>query len=175
VPISAYYAKNFPKLTQTTSGNWAAMFGVVNVYGRPLGGVISDILYKYTGGSLWAKKAWIHSVGIMTGVFCIIIGVMNPHQLHKMVGLVVGLAFFMDSGNGANFALVPHVHPYANGIVSGCIGAMGNLGGILFAIAFRYNGVDYAKTMWIIGICCIGANLAVSWIAPIPKGQVGGR
>lgn len=45
----------------------------------------------------------------------------------------------MDAGNGANFGLVPHVHPYANGIVSGLVGATGNFGGIIGAIIFRYS------------------------------------
>jgi NNP family nitrate/nitrite transporter-like MFS transporter len=39
---------------------------------------------------------------------------------------------------GANFALVPHVHPHANGIVSGLVGASGNFGGVIFAIIFRF-------------------------------------
>lgn len=55
------------------------------------------------------------------------------------------------------------------------VGAMGNLGGIIFAIIFRYNGSHYARSIWIIGIISIAVNLAVCWIRPIPKGQIGGR
>lgn len=113
--LGSYYLKNFPALGQTHSGQWAAMFGLVNVVFRPMGGFVSDLLYKYTKGNLWAKKFWIHFVGIMTGVFCLAIGLTNPHNLPTMIGLVVGLAAFMDAGNGANFGLVPHVHPHANG------------------------------------------------------------
>jgi NNP family nitrate/nitrite transporter-like MFS transporter len=104
--LGAFYLKNFPKLSQTTSGRWAAMFGLLNVYGRPIGGIVSDVLYKYTNGNLWAKKLWIHGLGFMVGMFCIVIGVCNTRDLHQMVGLVAGLAFFMDAGNGANFGLV---------------------------------------------------------------------
>jgi len=113
--LGSYYVVNFKHLDQTTSGRWAAMFGLLNIYGRPLGGVVGDFLYKYTNGNLWAKKAWVHLLGIMAGVMCIIIGMADTHELHRMVGMVAALAFFMDAGNGANFALVPHVHPYANG------------------------------------------------------------
>jgi NNP family nitrate/nitrite transporter-like MFS transporter len=81
----------------------------------------------------------------------------------------------MDAGNGANFSLVPHVHPYANGIVSGFVGATGNFGGIIGAIIFRYMGVNYGKSIYILGFIAIALNLAVIWIAPIPKGQIGGR
>jgi len=92
-----------------------------------------------------------------------------------MFGLVAGLAAFMDASNGANFAVVPHVHPFANGILSGLVGACGNLGGIIFAIIFRYNGARYDKAIWIIGAISIGVNVGCSWIRPVPKGQIGGR
>ena len=171
--LGSYYVKNFPYLLQTGSGRWAAMFGLLNVAFRPAGGIISDIIYR--NSNVWGKKAWIHFVGVMTGIFLIIIGVLDPHNEHTMFGLVAGMAFFLEAGNGANFSLVPHTHPHANGIVSGCTGASGNLGGIVFAIIFRYNGKNYSKVFWIIGIMTIGINLALSWIKPIPKGQIGGR
>ncbi|KAI9788559.1 MAG: hypothetical protein M1816_006808 [Peltula sp. TS41687] len=172
--LGSYYLKNFPKLGQTGSGQWAAMFGLLNVIFRPAGGVISDIIYHYTH-SVWAKKFWIHAVGIITGAFMIAIGLTNPHKEGMMFGLVAVMAFFLEAGNGANFSLVPHVHPHANGVVSGVTGASGNLGGIIFAIIFRYNGTHYSKVIWIIGIIAIAMNLAVSWIRPIPKGQIGGH
>jgi len=61
------------------------------------------------------------------------------------------------------------------GILSGIVGASGNLGGIIFAIIFRYNGKNYHTVFWIIGCICIGINLAFVWVKPIPKGQIGGR
>ncbi|CAO1597116.1 MAG: hypothetical protein LQ349_006470 [Xanthoria aureola] len=171
--LGAYYVKNFPALKQRGSGNWAAMFGLLNVVFRPLGGVLSDLIYTRAG--VWGKKFLIHGVAVLTGVFLIAIGLTNPKDQNTMFGLVAGMAFFLESGNGANFGLVPHVHPHANGIVSGCTGAAGNLGGIVFAIIFRYNHKDYAKVFWIIGVMTIGINLALSWIRPIPKGQIGGH
>jgi len=171
--IGSYYLKNFPKLGQTGSGRWAAMFGLLNVVFRPLGGVVADVLYHYTG-SVWVKKMWVVFCGVSMGCFELAIGLTNPHHEATMFGLVAGLAIFMDASNGANFAVVPHVHPFANGIVSGFVGAFGNLGGIIFAIIFRYHGKDYNTVIWIIGAISIGINLSVSWIRPIPKNQIGG-
>lgn len=114
--LGAYYLKNFAYLGQTTSGRWAAMFGLLNIITRPLGGFIGDLIYKVTNGNLWAKKFWIHFVGIMAGVFLIIIGKINPHKLDEMIGLIAVMAIFLEAGNGANFALVPHIHPHANGM-----------------------------------------------------------
>lgn len=172
--LGAYYLRNFPELGQTGSGNWAAMFGLLNVVTRPLGGIISDILYKRTN-SLWVKKLWNTLLNVLAGVVLIVIGVLDPHHRPTLVGLIALLAIPLEMGNGASFSLVPHVHPHANGTLSGLVGAFGNLGGIVFAIIFRYNGTNYPKVFYISGAIMIGMNLVVAWVRPIPKGQIGGR
>ncbi|KAF5878402.1 putative nitrate transporter protein [Botrytis fragariae] len=172
--LGSYYLKNFPKLGEAGTGRWAAMFGLLNIVFRPLGGILSDLLYRKTG-NVWAKKIWLHTLAIFTGAFLIAIGLTDSHNHSTMFGLVAGMGLFLEAGNGANFSLVPHIHPFANGIISGVVGACGNLGGIVFAIIFRYEGKDYAKCFWIIGVFTIAVNVAVSWVKPIPKGQVGGR
>ncbi|KAK3369925.1 major facilitator superfamily domain-containing protein [Podospora didyma] len=175
--LSSFFLKNFPYLGQTNASNYAAIFGFLNFITRPLGGVVGDLLYNNFGRSLWLKKAWIHVCGLLTGALLILIGFLDPHHLPTMVGLIVLMAVFHEAGNGANFALVPHVYPYANGILSGLTGAGGNLGGVIFAVVFRYmdGGTNYAKGFWVIGIIHIALNLAVCWIPPLPKGQIGGH
>lgn len=180
--LGAYYKANFPHLSQSQASNYAAIFGFLNVFTRPMGGFVSDMLYTKFGRRLWLKKAWVTTCGVLAGTMLIVIGCVNPSQadgmtIGAMVGLTVVLATFVEAGNGANFALVPHVHPAANGIVSGVTGAGGNLGGVVFAIIFRFmdQGKGYGRALWVIGVIHIGVNLAVSWISPVPKGQVGGR
>ena len=111
--LGAYYLVNFKSLGQTGTGKWAAMFGLLNIAFRPLGGIISDALYRRSG--LWGKKMLVHGFAIMTGVFLIAIGVTNSKDQNTMFGLIAGMAFFLEAGNGATFSLVPHVHPFANG------------------------------------------------------------
>ena len=113
--IGSYYFKNFPPLGQTRSGQWAAMFGLLNVLFRPAGGMIGDLIYRKTS-SVWAKKLWITFLGVVMGAFELAIGLADPREMATMFGLVAGLAFFMDASNGANFAVVPHVFPHANGM-----------------------------------------------------------
>ena len=172
--LGTYYLNRFPSLGLQGSGNWAAMFGLLNIVFRPLGGFSADLAYRRTGGNVWAKKALLHSYALITGAFLIAIGVLNSKSKNTMFGLVAGMAFFLEAGNGVNYALVPHVHPYANGVISGFTGASGNFGGIVFAIIFRYLGTNYGKAIWIIGVITIGLNLCVCWIRPLPKGQIGG-
>jgi len=187
--LGSYYLVNFPHLGQTKCGQWAAMFGLLNVAFRPLGGYISDLLYRHTS-SVWVKKLWLVFLGVVTGVFLLAAGLSNPKSEATMFGLFAGLAFFLEAANGANFSLVPHVYPAANGrllsktfflvsasadtlldtgIVSGTVGAAGNLGGIIFNIIFRYNGIHYDRSIWIVGVICVAINLSVSWIRPVPK------
>jgi NNP family nitrate/nitrite transporter-like MFS transporter len=166
--LGAYYLKNFPSLGQTKSGRWAAMFGLVNVVFRPAGGFIADIIYRYTK-SVWGKKVWLVCLGVCMGGSALAVGLLNPKSEGLMFGLVVLMAFFIAASNGANFAIVPHVHPTANGIVSGIVGGMGNFGGIVFAIIFRYSGTHYDRALWIIGAIVAGVNLSVSWIRPVPR------
>jgi NNP family nitrate/nitrite transporter-like MFS transporter len=111
--LGSYYITTFPYLKQTGSGNWAAMFGLLNAACRPIGGLLSDYIYGRT--SVWGKKWLLHAYGLVTGAFLIIIGVLNSKDSSTMFGLVAVMAFFLEGGNGANFSLVPHIHPYANG------------------------------------------------------------
>lgn len=192
--LGAYYLKTFPHLGQTGSGRWAAMYGLLNAIFRPLGGLMADIIYRTTG-SLWGKKILTHSLAITMGVFMLTIGFVNPHNKATMMGLMTGLAFFEEAGNGSVFALLPHVHPTSNGkltlldqsqqwrakkkiadnvrtgLITGVTGAAGNLGGIVYLLIARYNGTDYVKVFWIVGVANISASLLVAWIRPIPKGQ----
>lgn len=174
--LGAYYYKNFKAqgFTQSISGDWAAMFGLLNVVFRPLGGFVSDILYRRTK-SVWAKKAWLHFLSLIAGAFLIAIGVLDSHDQSTMFGLVAGFAFFLEAANGANFSMVPHIWPQNNGVISGVTGAAGNLGGIVFAIIFRYLPNKQGKSMYIIGAIMMGVNLMVSWIPPVNKRQIGGR
>lgn len=112
--LGSYYLQNFKELGQTGSGRWAAMFGLLNVVFRPIGGLVSDFVYRKTG-SVWSKKLWLHFLSIIMGAFEIAIGVTNPHKKSTMFGLIAGMAFFLEGSNGANYSLVPHVHPHANG------------------------------------------------------------
>ena len=182
--LASYYAKNFPLLGQTAAANWAAMFGFLNFVTRPIGGIVSDLLYNYCNrrnssgdsegsGALWLKKGWVVVCGAVTGALLIVIGQLDPHSYGLMFGLVALMAVFLEAGNGANFSLLPHVHPRANGVLSGLTGAGGNLGGVLFAVVFRFmgDGTNYAKGFWVIGIINLVVAVGVSWIKPLPKAQ----
>ena len=115
------------------------MFGLLNVVTRPLGGIVSDLLYKRFR-TIWIKKVWLHFLGIIAGAFLIAIGVLDSKNTSTMFGLIAGFAFFLEACNGVIFSLVPHVSPNANGVVSGMTGGTGNLGGMFQPALLRSTG-----------------------------------
>ncbi|KAI9658878.1 MAG: hypothetical protein M1829_006619 [Trizodia sp. TS-e1964] len=171
--LGSFLLKNIPNLTQSSSGSWAAMFGLLNVVFRPLGGIASDFLYKQSTATL-GKKYLILVLAAGTGVFQLALGIADPKSLPVMMGLIAGLAFFMEAGNGAVFSMVPHIRPYQTGIVTGIVGAAGNLGGIVFAIVFRYLGVNYHVALIVMGALTIILNMVTYRKQTIPKLQIGG-
>lgn len=112
--LGDYYSTNFPEMGQTRTGQWAAMFGLLNVVCRPAGGFLADVVYQYTE-TVWSKKTLLLFLGVVMGAFQLVIGLSDPKDQATMFGLTAGLAFFLEACNGANFALVPHVHSFANG------------------------------------------------------------
>jgi len=85
--------------------------------------------------------------------------------LSTQVGLIVGCAIFGFAANGANYALVPHVNAFNNGMQSGITGAFGNLGGIWYALMFRFQPADAFSTAFIaMGAFTIGINLIASLV-----------
>ncbi|KAK5990557.1 Nitrate transporter [Cladobotryum mycophilum] len=179
--LGSYLVEHFPNMDQTKASHYAAVFCFLNFVTRPFGGIIGDILYSRCSRNLWLKKLWIILCGAISGSMLITLGTVfqkeqNKHDVGLFMGMLVVMAVFMEAANGANFALVPHVHPFANGIVSGLTGSAGNLGGIIFAIIFRVTS-QYSSYHWgmiAIGIIQLVVNLGVICIQPLPKGQVGG-
>lgn len=85
------------------------------------------------------------------------------------MGVFSFATIFSELGNGANFALVPHCNSYNNGVMSGIVGGMGNLGGIFFALVVRFQPSP-GKGYLIIGAICTALNVLLVFI-PIPAGN----
>ncbi|CAF1324863.1 unnamed protein product [Didymodactylos carnosus] len=137
--LSGFYLQVARHWTEETAGRWASLFGLLNIVTRPMGGYLADVIYKKSNYSLLSKKYWMLTCGVLQGAFFVIIG-LTPATIVSLLILTTFLAIFMEMGNGANFALVPHLSPEHTGVVSGTTGASGNLGGMLIDfLIFRQN------------------------------------
>lgn len=151
---------------ESLAGKYASIFGLLNIITRPLGGVISDFLYK--SRPVYVKKYWMLFLGIAEGAFFMLVGFLPNMDVFQLIGVLSCVAVTMEMGNGANYALVPHIFPQRNGFVSGVVGACGNLGGIIFSLIFRYNPNDTFKAMWISGVIVLILHFLVLFV-PVPE------
>ncbi|KAJ3504172.1 hypothetical protein NLJ89_g8076 [Agrocybe chaxingu] len=157
---------------QTTAGYYTSIFGFLNLVTRPLGGYLGDVVYRYYGTR--GKKIWTIACGLIMGGSMIGGGfylqntrVNGDSELPTLMGVFGVAMIFSELGNGANFALVPHCNPYNNGVMSGIVGSFGNLGGIVFAIIFRFQ-TQAGQAFWIMGVLCVALN-AILLPIKVPK------
>jgi len=47
----------------------------------------------------------------------VLVGLLNPSSPAVFIALVAILAVFIEAGNGACYALLPHVNPHVNGLM----------------------------------------------------------
>ena len=112
-------------LGPSAAGIAASAFAFMNLAARPAGGMMSDLL-----GS--RRRTLIAlTVGLLLGyVLLSTMGAAWPWAL--AVAACMLCSFFVQSGCGAVFAIVPLVKKRVSGQVAGMAGAYGNIGGVAF-------------------------------------------
>ncbi|KZT38056.1 nitrate/nitrite porter [Sistotremastrum suecicum HHB10207 ss-3] len=159
----------YPKLGQTKAGYITSTYGLLNIVTRPLGGYLGDKIYKRLG--VPGKKYFTLIFGLCQGLLTLGLGIYLDKKEPKLSIIIVLMVFtgiFNEMANGLNFSLVPHCNPNSNGVMSGIVGAMGNLGGVFFALVFRFQPVPRGKAYWICGIVAVVVNLGLMPI-PVPE------
>ena len=153
-------------MNATLAGLIAASFAFVNLFARPLGGLISDQMKNRKMTML------IYMAGITIGFFLMaLIGKYGPVDesgvqtiipmfdgiwwLVVAVVITVFCSIFVQGAEGATFAVIPMINKKMTGQIAGMAGAYGNVGAVIYLVL--YSLVD-AKTFFF--IIAAGAGLS---------------
>lgn len=84
---------------------------------------------------------------------------------------MLSFALFLKMANGATYAIVPFVNEKNVGLVSGIVGAGGNVGGMLFGFLFKSETITYVQAFTYIGYIVIAVS-AIVLITRFSKAKV---
>jgi len=144
---SLHFVDTF-KLSQASAGFWAGIFGFMNIFARALGGIVSDKVGRRYGmkgkGVLLALMLLLEGVGII--LFA------KSGSFGLAIVSMLSFALFLKMANGATYGIVPFINEKNVGLISGIVGAGGNLGGMLFGFLFKSKNISYADAFTYIGI-----------------------
>jgi MFS transporter, NNP family, nitrate/nitrite transporter len=137
-------------LSQESAGYAVGAFGLLALFARALGGLLSDrvAFSKGLGGRTWVLFATL----MLEGLFLIAFSRSDSVGLAIPFLLIFGL--FTHMACGSLYALVPFVDRKALGGVTGLVGAGGNVGGVLAGFLARGTG-DVQETFFILGVAAV--------------------
>ncbi|MBC7398942.1 MAG: MFS transporter [Mucilaginibacter sp.] len=144
-------------LTQSSAGFWAGVFGFMNLFARALGGIASDKVGKKFG--MRGKGLLLAGVLLLEGLGLILFA--KSGSLPVAILSMLTFALFLKMSNGATYGIVPFVNAKNVGLVSGIVGAGGNLGGMLFGFLFKSSSITYVEAFTYIGYTVIVVSVIV--------------
>jgi MFS transporter, NNP family, nitrate/nitrite transporter len=151
-------------LSAAMAGLIAASFAFVNLFARPMGGLVSDRF----GNRRFVMLSYM--LGIAIGFA--LMGMMNSNwPLIIAVAITIGCSFFVQGAEGATFGIIPSIKRRLTGQISGMAGAYGNVGAVFYLFLFMYVTPSQFFFM-------IAAGAFMSWVVCVawlkePEGGFG--
>ncbi|NOZ37905.1 MAG: NarK family nitrate/nitrite MFS transporter [Gammaproteobacteria bacterium] len=149
-------------LSAVTAGLLASGFAFMNLIARPGGGLISDKFGR-------KKTLLILITGLALGYF-IMSNITSGWPIWLAVIASMACSFFVQSGEGAVFAMVPLVKRRLTGQVAGMAGAYGNVGAVAFLTVLSF--VSTQTFFLVIAGTAVITVAAVALLLEEPKGHM---
>ncbi|WP_153799196.1 MFS transporter [Foetidibacter luteolus] len=162
---SLHFVDTF-KLSQSTAGLWAGVFGFMNIFARALGGIVSDKVGKRFG--MRGKGLLLAGVLLLEGIGLLIFA--QAGTLGVAIISMLTFALFLKMANGATYGITPFINDKNVGLISGIVGAGGNVGGMLFGFLFKSQSITYAQAFTYIGFIVMavaGIVLVTRFVKPV--------
>lgn len=155
--VAALHFTDTFSLSQSSAGFWAGIFGFMNLFARALGGIAADkinLKYGIRGkGILLAFLLLLEGVGVL--LFA------QAGSLTMAIISMLGFAMFLKMANGATYSITPFINEKNVGMVSGIVGAGGNVGGMLFGFLFKSESITYVQAFTYIGYAVLLVSVLV--------------
>jgi MFS transporter, NNP family, nitrate/nitrite transporter len=149
--IAALYFTDYFHLALTAAGLVAGSFGMMNLFARALGGIVSDRFHRRWG--LRGRTLLLGGTICCEGFALMLFSQMHVLALAIAAMMLTGL--FIKMSNGATYSLVPFVNKRALGAVAGIVGAGGNVGSVLAGFLFK------GSMPWTQALLVLGATISV--------------
>jgi NNP family nitrate/nitrite transporter-like MFS transporter len=160
--------------TIAVAGLVAGIFGWINIFARPLGGIVADKIGRNWGFD--GKTLLLALLLLIEGIGLIWFAKSGNIGMAITMMFVFGLSLKM--ANGATYSLVPFINPLAVGSVAGIVGAGGNIGAMLIAFLFKAKAshlsrsagssagiskelIDYTSAFALLGYIILGVGVVV--------------
>lgn len=167
-------------LTPQMAGFVAMSFAFVNLFARPLGGYLSDMM-----GSR-KRTMLIYMIGITLGFFLMglitksigmgpdgkpILAPMFDGSWWLVMSVIITMfcSLFVQGAEGATFAMIPSIKKELTGRIAGMAGAYGNVGAVFYL--FVLTIVDYRTFFFILAIGAGISVLACFFMLKEPEGS----
>ena len=159
-------------MTATLAGMIAASFAFVNLFARPLGGLLSDtmknrkrtmLIYMIGIAAGFAGMANIGKYGPVTdtGEQTIVPTFDGIWWLFAAVAITILCSMFVQGAEGATFAIIPMIKKKMTGQIAGMAGAYGNVGAVVYLVL--YSLVDSKTFFYIISAGAVVSFLYCWW------------
>ena len=143
--VAMYYVEHF-SFGLKEAGLAAGIFGLLALFARALGGILSDQVALKRG--LDGRTIILFVMILLEGFFLILFSKMQSPMLAILIMTL--FALFTHMAYGATYALVPFIDREALGGVTGIIGAGGNVGAV--AAGFLLKGMlDIQSCLMVLG------------------------
>jgi len=117
-------------ISQAQAGMLAAAYAGMNLVARPVGGLLSD---------RYGRKTVMMTLmgGLIVG-YLILSQINSSWWIPAVVASTMFCAFFVHSGCGAVFAMVPLIKRRMTGQIAGMTGAYGNVGAVIYLTVLSF-------------------------------------